>query len=301
MATQQRPQSRATGQRPWPWQVPAALLVAALLALGLLLCFAERWVRWGLVGHIWYVVVLILGVFVAWFSFTLADSYASYTGKVWGGRLRVGGPAVVVLVVCVLGFVLAPKPVEKFDVTVFLQAPSNAPKALEDVETDVRLRLLLGADVREERLGAKGEVRFVGVPADLLDQAADLRLIGSLRYGLGVYDPPGTTAAAQPLQVVRVKLGQAPIQLELRPQVAVVHGRVIDASGRPVPQAHWRLLGGGDGHSAADGAFLVQLLAHASESDRELSVQAPGYAMWRGTVVPNGGVLTVQLRKSDKP
>jgi hypothetical protein len=270
---------RAPPQRTTHWIAAAAVLLALLL-LAVLLVGAERWVRFGLVGHLWYLVVLLIGAALAAGTFKLID-HAEYSGQVLGGQLRIGGPAVLMLVVAVLGFVFAPKAVQKFDVTVFVHG--EAGRQDRALSGQGRLALDLGADRREEAIGAKGEVRFVGIPPDQMGRSVAVSLVGAEGYELA---QPGAT----------VTLDREAAYLAVRPRRLTLHAQVLDTTGRAVAGAQWRL-GGRSGTAAGDGSFQIeQLPAGLPSGERQLIVQAPGHEVWRGEVQPGGGPVTVQLK-----
>jgi hypothetical protein len=123
------------------------------LILVLMLGTAEKLVRLGLVGNLYYVVLVPLGLSVAAFLFGVLRSYAVYTGKVAGGNLELGGPIVGFLLVVILGFVLVPDP-SPFAVTVFVHGDSGK----QDLVLRNRGAVLLdlGGDRRRELIGDRG-------------------------------------------------------------------------------------------------------------------------------------------------
>jgi len=266
-------QARAT------WVVAIVSLLLGLALFVTMLVNAAAWVRLGVVGHLWYLSVLLVGAAVGRGAFKLADSYADYSGQVLGGQLRMGGPAVLALVIVVLGFVLVPKPTQKLDVTVFVHGPAGPQDRL--LSGRGRLSLDLGADRREEPIGPKGEVRFVGIPADQLGRTVSVGLVAVDDFEL-----------AQPQ--TGIKLDAEAVYVPVQSRQLVLRGWVMDAQNRAVAGAQWRL-GVWSGRSADDGSFSVALPANLLESDRLLVVQAAGWGVWRGIVVPGGGPVTAQL------
>ncbi len=277
------PRSRAPGHHA-AWLAAAIPLALALATFATLLAAPQTWVRLGVVGHVWFVVVLLLGAAVGAGAFQLTRSYATYSGKVLGGQLRIGGPAVLALAVCLLGFALVPKAVQKFDFSVLLQDEANPPTPPTELEPSAKLRLDLGADRREETIGSKGEVRLVGIPADQLGQTVRVSLVGSERFEI----------ASQPANLV---LSAEAVYLSLRPRLYTVPVQIETPQGHPVAKAQWHMvsLPQLSGQTDDTGRFSLRLPATLPATDRELQVQAPGYAPWRGSVTPGAGPLTVQL------
>lgn len=155
-----------------PLVIAAATGAAALVVLGLLLASARTPVRIGLTGHVWYVLLLLLGLFAAVTVLSLFKSYARYRRKALGGTRELGGPVVVMLVVIVLGFYLVPSPPQRFDVTVFLHGKAGRQAVI--LRNHGKVSLDLGADKRIEAVDDKGEVRFASIPGDLRDREVAL-------------------------------------------------------------------------------------------------------------------------------
>jgi hypothetical protein len=131
--------------------VATATGAAALALLVVMVSSAPMLVRIGLTGHVWYVLLLLLGLFAAVTVFSLFKSYARYRGKALGGTLELGGPVVVMLVVIVLGFRLVPSPPQRFDLTVFLHGTARRQAVV--LRNHGKVSLDLGADKRIEAVG----------------------------------------------------------------------------------------------------------------------------------------------------
>ena len=263
---------------PLALRVAAVALLATLLLLALMLAMPQSLVRYGLVGNVWYVLLIFLGLAAAVCLFSLFRSYAHYKGEVMNGTLEIGGPGALMLVVVGLGFWLAPGPVKKFDVSVLLKPVAGV--EVFAVGQGDRLRLDLGADRRIENIGSKGEVRFVGIPADQMGQSVAIGL-ESAQWELA---QPGA----------HIKLDTEAVYVAVRIKGLPLQGLVIDQSGRPVANARYRVADQ-SGVTDADGRLRITLPANANEAGRVMSVTAPGFEPWRNTVVPGGGLLTVQL------
>ena len=265
----------------------ARLVVAAVAAavgialLALRLWQAELLVRLGLVGQLWFVLLLLLGLAAAVCLFALFRSYARYTGKVLNGTMELGGPAVVMVLVIVLGFYLVPRPRERFDLTVFIHGEAGRQALV--LRNRGRLFLDLGADRRGEAIGDKGEVRFVGIPADRRDLSVPVFL------------------DAEPYELIerdaRIKLDAEVAYLTVRAKLFPLRGEIFDSSNRPLPGARLQL-SGRTTVTDADGRFELSLPADLPESERVLTITAPNHETWRGRVVPGGNRLSVRLNPS---
>src|SRR6185437_5459403 len=121
-------------------------------------------VRLGLIGNLWYLMLLAMGLAMAVFLFLGFKYYSTYNCNVLDGTLTLGGPAVLMLVVVGLGFKFVEPPPARFDLTVFVHG--EAERQAMVLRNRGALLLDLGADRRREAIGDKGEVRFVGIPTD---------------------------------------------------------------------------------------------------------------------------------------
>lgn len=266
--------------------VRVSLVVAAVAgaaALGLLLLMidsAATLVRVGLTGHVWYVLLLLLGLFAAISVFALFKSYARYKGKVLGGTLEIGGPVVVMLAVVLLGFDRVPVPAQRFDVTVFVHgAAGRHAMVLRDRG---KVALDLGADKRIEAIGDKGEARFASIPADL--RGRDV--------AIGVDDD--TYELVQPGLTIR--LDQEAIYAAVQPKQLRLSGQVSDEQGRPVGKAR-AAIAGVAAETDQDGRFEVGLPADLPEGDRRITIVADGFEPWSAQTVPGGAPLSARLTR----
>lgn len=265
-----------------PLIVAAATGAAALGLLVVILSSAPMLVRVGLTGHVWYVLLLLLGLFAAVTVFSLFKSYARYRGKALGGSLELGGPVVVMLVVVVLGFHLVPAPQpQRFDLTVFLHGPAGHQAVI--LRNHGKVSLDLGADKRIEAVGDKGEARFAGIPGDLRDR----------EVALGLDDD--TYELANPALTIR--LDQEAVYAAIQPRQLRLIGYVLDAQGRPLPQAH-AAIAKATAVTDQGGRFELTLPADLPEGDRSITITAAGYEPRSYQVVPGGNPLRVQLSPS---
>jgi hypothetical protein len=265
-----------------PLGVAAATGAAALGVLVLMLSSAPTLVRVGLTGHVWYVLLLLLGLFAAVTIFSLFKSYARYRGKALGGTLELGGPVVVMLGVIVLGFSLVPAPPQRFDVTVFLHGQAGRQAVV--LRNRGKVALDLGADKRIEAVGDKGEARFAGIPGDLRDR----------EVALGLDDDTYELASSG----LTIRLSQEAVYAAIRPRQLRLVGYVSDEQGRPLPRAH-AVIAKVATATNQDGQFEVALPADLPEGERSITITAEGYQPWSAQAVPGGDPLRVRLSPSD--
>lgn len=250
-------------------------LVVALLLLGLMLYQPGS----VLIANLWYLVLLAMGLAVAAFSHLGLKSYGTYTGKVFGGTVTLGGPAVVMLIVVILGFQFAPPP-SRFDLTVFVQGEGGRQNMV--LRNRGALLLDLGTDRRRETIGDKGEVRFVGIPNDQRGRTVPVSLEAE---GYELVDPKA-----------EVKLSTETAYLAVRPASLQLSGRVQDEKGRAVPGAKLRL-STYTTQSMEDGWFSFKVPSDLPMTERTLYVTAPGFESSHLQATPGSNPLTVVLQK----
>jgi hypothetical protein len=266
----------------------AVAAVTGVTALGLLLLMlrgAQTLGSVGLTGHVWYVLLVLLGLSAAVTVFSLFKSCARYTGKALGATLELGGLVVIMLVTIVLGFAFAPRPAQRFDLTVFLH--SEAGRQVVALRNRGSVSLDLGADKRTEAVGDKGEARFVGIPADLRGLEAALSLVDD-SYEL--VDP-----------ALAIRLDQEAVYTAIRPRRRALIGYITEEHGRPLPRAR-ATIGGFAATTDQDGRFELMLPIDLPEGERLVTVTASGYDPWHAQAVPGGNVLRARLTPSrDSP
>ncbi|MFA7238839.1 MAG: hypothetical protein WC091_01905 [Sulfuricellaceae bacterium] len=250
--------------------------LAALVILSLLLWKAETLVRLGLVGKLYYLVLVPLGLCAAAFLFGALKSYAAYRGQALGGMLELGGPVVAFVLVLALGFMLTPDP-SGFSVTVFAHRENPPTEPFRSG----KLVLELGGDPRTAVLADNGAAYFIGIPATFKGQRVKVRL----------QDAPGYEIAQD-----SIKLDGEGVALAVRPQTAVFKGHIRTTDGRPLHDARVSLAG----HAVTtdtSGYFMLKVPGVDAENGATLSVTASGYAPWSSHVNPGGNEITAMLEK----
>jgi hypothetical protein len=267
-----------------PLIVGAVSLVVGVGLLLVMLFQATTLVRLGLTGNVWYVLLLLLGLSASVVIFALFQSYARYKGKALNGTLELGGPTVVMLVVIVLGFYLVPAPARRFDFTVFLHGPAGRQAVV--LRDNGKLSLDLGADRRKESVGDKGEVRFVGIPADMRGRKVPMTLEAD-RFELS--DPN-----------LLVPLDDETFYAAVRPKQLKLSGTIVDAFDRPIAQARVRIAAA-TSSTDQDGQFELVVPADLADSERTVTIVAAGYETWSAQASPGGNPLRVRLAPLTPP
>lgn len=264
----------------WPfYAVVATIILAALLFLVFqMLWNAEYLVRLGLESKVYYLALGLLGLLAAVVLFGILHSYATYSGKILNGTLKLGGPVVIFLLVPILGFKLVPNPVS-FSVAIFVhQADAPAQPFLKG-----KVLLHLGGDPRTAVVSDKGEAYFIGIPPAFRDQRVAVQLLDAVGY---------ETAQNE------LKLSGDEVQLAVRAKPVVFRGYVKTKDGYPIPDALVSLAGN-HVHTGVGGYFELPIPGMKPESDEVLQVTASGYAPWASHVVPGGNEITAQMDKAE--
>lgn len=263
-----------------PLVVAAIALFCALLILVLLLSQASDLVALGLVGYVWYVLLILLGLAAAISLFYLFKSYARYSGKVFGGKLELGGPGVLMLTVVGLGFWLVPQPNTMFNITLYVEHQhSGLPLLLNPAP---QLSLDLGADHRQESIGRKGEVHFVNIPAHFQGQTVAVKLIGATEHQLLTSDRSA------------VLTGQS-VTLKVQAKTVELQGTVLNPSGQAIANANIQIQKQ-QVKTNQQGQFSLLLPANLTISQRHINASANGFEPWRGSFVLGSNPLMIQLQ-----
>ncbi|ESP94640.1 hypothetical protein [Pseudoalteromonas luteoviolacea] len=142
----------------------SSLLLA--IAILLILVFADNLQASSLLqDRVFYLSLLLMGVFCAIALFGFLKSTASVKGNIGGLAISVAGPAALAMIVVIGGFYLIPR-YEFFDVTI---------RAVNDVGTPVysdrkaRVKLTLPTGVREADFTRNGEATIKGLPYSLFN------------------------------------------------------------------------------------------------------------------------------------
>ncbi|MFT4927793.1 MAG: hypothetical protein ACI8WB_003907 [Phenylobacterium sp.] len=259
--------------------VAIGAFIALIGLLAVLLTQAEHVSALGLIGSVWYVLLIFLGLLCSICLFYLFRSYARYSGKALGGKLELGGPGVLMLVIVGLGFQLAPPASTDFDFTLFITSDDNATPLVRQGS----VTLDLGDDKRSAFIGVQGEARFNNIAVRFLDQPIKVVLYDGFPYQL-----------AAGSDNVTFKGESAYLRVEV--QTAVLQGKVISAGGEAVAGARVRVE-----HqvviSDGEGRFSLNLPADMTEQQRIIEASADGFSHWQGDFTFGTGVLVIQMQQ----
>lgn len=278
VAAEPRRRRPATSQATFRLYAGLALgaFLAGTLLLILLLTGADRLAALGLAGGFFYAALIPLALTASLFLFGILRSYASYQGKALQGSLELGGPAVVFLLVLLLGNGLAPE--SSFSATVYLHGPAG--------RQDLPLRgqgkvfLDLGADRRDRPIGANGEAVFLGIPAEFRGRPAAIAIEADL-FALAARE-------------VAPLLQEGGIYLEVRRLDFEFRGRAQAEDGEPVAGAKVRACDR-EAVTTDDGSFVLLCPGAFLARENTLSVQKDGYRVWRQTIIAGSNEIVAVL------
>jgi hypothetical protein len=273
-----------------PAQTPkiGEILPYALIALGSFVCGigvlllmlwkAEALYKRGLIGNIFYVVLLPLGLCAAAFLFGVMRSFARYKGTQYGGTLELGGPIVAFVLVVGGGFVLVPKPASTFSLTVYVHGEADRNDLV--LKNSGRVFVDLDGDRQSRSIGEDGQAYFAGIPDRFRGQEVPIWV-----------DAKGfeSTVANQ-----KARIDGASLYLPVRRKSGHVSGRVQDQDGNPIANADLTLAGLSR-HSDASGHFEFVIPGDKLEQEMDLQAVAHGYKAQKYKVVPNANELSITL------
>jgi hypothetical protein len=263
--------------------IPYALIALASFlcgigVLGLMLWKAEALTKLGLIGNLYYVVLLPLGLCAAVFLFGVVRSFARYKGTQYGGTLELGGPIVAFVLVVGGGFVLVPPPPSTFPLTVYVHGEADRNDLV--LRNSGRVFVDLDGDRQSRSIGENGEAYFPAIPDRFRGQEVPIWV-----------DAKGfeSTVANQ-----KKRVDGASLYLSVRRKRGYVSGRVQDQDGNSIANADLTLAGLSQ-HSDASGHFEFVIPVEKLEPEMDLQAVAHGYKTQRYKVVPNANELTVTL------
>jgi hypothetical protein len=263
----------------WPYALLS--LTAFVCACSLLAAFlwhADKIVQLGLTGKLYYIVLLPLGLCVSAFLFGALRSIGKYRGKLFGGVLELGGPAVAFFLAVVLGFAL-PEPAQNFPLTVIV----HGKEGLSDMVLRSRGSVVLdtGELRRTASIGANGDAVFLEIPANMRGKTAS---VGLDTNGFELVDTNPT-----------LTLSPSTFYLEVRRKLGRLAGHVT-SSRQPLPGVTVAV-GKTQTTTNDEGYFEMQIALNDAHSDLTVVATKPGYKAWTGFGIPDSNDMSITLDK----
>jgi hypothetical protein len=263
--------------------IPYALIALASFlcgigVLGLMLWKAEALTKLGLIGNLYYVVLLPLGLCAAVFLFGVVRSFARYKGEQYGGNLELGGPIVAFVLVLGGGFILVPKPPSTFPLTVYVHGEAARNDLV--LRNSGRVFVDLDGDRQSRSIGENGEAYFPAIPDRFRGQEVPI-WVDATGFESTIAD-----------QKQRVDGGS--LYLPVRKKSGHLSGRVQDQDGNPISGAELSVAGVLT-HSDVSGHFEFIIPGDKLEPEMDLQAVAHGYKAQKYKVVPNANELSITL------
>ena len=258
--------------------VALASFLCGIGVLGLMLWKAEALTKLGLIGNLYYVVLLPLGLCAAVFFFGVVRSFARYKGEQYGGNLELGAPIVAFVLVVGGGFVLVPKPPSTFPLTVYVHGEAARNDLV--LRNSGRVFVDLDGDRQSRSIGENGEAYFPAIPDRFRGQEVPI-WVDATGFESTIAD-----------QKQRVDGGS--LYLAVRKKSGHVSGRVQDQDGNPISGAELSVAGVLT-HSGVSGHFELIIPGDKLEQEMDLQAVAHGYKAQKYKVVPNANELTITL------
>ncbi len=242
--------------------------LSAIILIALMVWKAEALTRFGLVGHLYYAIVVTLGLFAAVFLFGVLHSYASYRGQHLGGVLQLGGPAVVFALVVVGGKVLVPD-TAPFPIAVYVHGPRG--------EQEVGLlnsgAVVLDLDERiKQQIGDRGQAVFPTVPAKFRNQEVPVSVESE---AFETVPQPMRLRLVPPLVYLPVVLRNGHIKLHVQDHKSrVISGAKVHVESDQI------------GTTDAQGDFQGEFRVQNPNQTLKLRVIADGYEPYSGDISP---------------
>ena len=255
---------------------------AAFLALTILagvLWYPDRVVALGLVGGLYYLILLLVPLLPAYLLFKYLDSFGEWTGSILGGTLKLGGAAALYFALILLGW-LHPPQAPSFSTTIYLYGPSG-PQDLVLRGTGY-LMIDTGGLRRKASIGNDGETFFPEIPANFRNQKVLVTLDAD---GFELVDPHQ-----------KVHLNGSNVYVEVRKKPGRITGYVQDDEGIPLPGVALALAGLTQ-LSDKSGYFEFVVPGDKMQSDLTLKAMSPGFAPWSDSVVPNSNDVTISMHR----
>ena len=255
--------------------------VIALFLVWLMLWKVERLAAFGLTGKFFYLILIPLALSTATVLFGILRSFASYSGRQLGGRLELGGPVVVFILLILLGFWLTPNP-GNFPLTIYLHGKSGPHElALRNVGY---VMLDLGGERRREPVGDKGQALFSEIPASFSGQTVMVTLDAD---GYELINPKQ-----------KLRLDGPSLYLPIQKKPGSIVGHLQDEQGRPLAEVSITVAGLST-TTDRQGRCEFTIPGERLLKEFTLNANAAGFVPWSGSIAPDSNDAAIVLVHAD--
>jgi uncharacterized membrane protein (DUF485 family) len=243
----------------YAWILFTAFLCTMAVFILMIVC-ADRLSRFGLLQQTYYLVLVLMGLTAAGFLFGVLQSTATWTGNIFGGKLRLSGSVVGAALVVYGGYCFIPK-ATSFPLTVYVHGEGGTQDIV--LRSTGRVFLKLGPEISSELIGEYGQAVFPRIPADYRGQQV----------------PVGIESDDYEATISTVTLESNSIDLTVKKKVKhfKLLGIVLDEQGNPLPDVHvmlpqYRL----EDTTKSDGSYKFQV-SEDREQLVDLVAEKQGY------------------------
>ena len=254
------------------------LLIAAamvLIFLGALIRYPNQIADLGLVGSLYYWILLLIPILPAFVLFKCLDSFGELKGRNW----KFGGAAALYVFLVLQGLKYAPE-VTSFSTTIYLYGPGGKQdlilRGMGQVLVDI------GGDRRKKNIDADGEVVISEIPSNFLNKTVTISL-----------DANGFELADL---VPTVQLVKGSTYIGVRRKSGLIRGYVEDDDGRRLKGINLAVAGMTQ-LSDDSGNFEFVIPGDKMGSELTLRTEPSGFAALSIHVVPNSVDVPVTLHR----
>jgi hypothetical protein len=273
----QLPKSEEKSKTLSPFAYAVISFISFMAGVGLLCLFifkAKDLVAQGIDAKVFYILLIPLGLCAAAFLFGAMSSIASYQGNVMDGRLRLGGPVIIFVLVIIGGFRLMPD-TSSFDITVFVHGLRGQHDIV--LKNTGEVMIDLGGDRRTEKIGAKGEASFHSIPANFRNQPVSISVIAD------GFEPANSDKKYD------LKEKSVYVMVRKDDSRSKISGCVKDAENKPLKDVDINLPNCLLVKTGADGCFNMQIPPECQKEKITLTASKDGYDNWTGAAHPETG------------
>jgi hypothetical protein len=148
-------------------RISFAAFLCCLVLLILFIANAKSLSGLGLTDHVYYLILVLMGLTATVFLFGVIPSSATFEGKFLGGTLRLGGAVVGAALVVVGGYYFIPRGFT-FPLTVYVHGRGGPSDIV--LRSSGHVAIQLGPEVQRELVGENGQAYFPAIPANFRGQ-----------------------------------------------------------------------------------------------------------------------------------
>jgi hypothetical protein len=248
---------------------------AAILAL--LVWKADVLAKFGLLGNVYYVLLLVMGLCAAAFLFGVMRSFATYTGTHLGGKLELSGSIVAAALVVVGGYFFS-KPPPTFPLTVYVHGGADHTNTV--LRNSGRVFVDLDGDRQGRPIGENGEAYFPAIPDHFRGQKVPIWVEAK------GFESTNTNQEQ--------KVDGGSLYLSVRRKSEWIVGHVQDQDGNPISGAEL-FAAGLSARSDPSGYFELSIPGDKLKPEMDVQATASGYGTKTYKVEPGANELAVSL------